>query len=166
MAPSRAVGGPPTSKNARHRSRAFEQQISRVAQINKLATQWCENAVALGGELKPLKESFPVAENHGVGRGHDDRPRRSGCVEIPTDLCAPTYSFNSAGKMVLESKDDLKKRGHRSPDIADSLALTFALPVRPKSPVYARNRHDSGDGYNPMSEMVDRAGRQHRGGWN
>ena len=31
------------------------------------------------------------------------------------ELTAPTYSFTSTGKMVVESKADMKKRGMRSP---------------------------------------------------
>lgn len=49
--------------------------------------------------------------------------------ELRAELAAPTYRFNSKGELVLESKDDLKKRGLESPDHADSLALTFAAPV-------------------------------------
>ena len=37
--------------------------------------------------------------------------------------------FNAKGEIQLEKKDDMKKRGLASPDIADALALTFALPV-------------------------------------
>lgn len=36
------------------------------------------------------------------------------------------YKFNSKGQLQLESKDDMKKRGLASPDVADALALTFA----------------------------------------
>jgi hypothetical protein len=47
-----------------------------------------------------------------------------------TDLTAPTYTYaNARGKMALESKDAMKARGLRSPDIGDALALTFAAPV-------------------------------------
>jgi hypothetical protein len=35
---------------------------------------------------------------------------------------------------VIESKDDMKKRGVASPDDADALALTFAAPVAPPEP--------------------------------
>ena len=31
------------------------------------------------------------------------------------ELTAPTYAFTSTGKMVVESKADMKKRGMRSP---------------------------------------------------
>lgn len=39
------------------------------------------------------------------------------------------YRFNSKGQMLIESKEDMKKRGLSSPDVADALALTFALPT-------------------------------------
>ena len=42
------------------------------------------------------------------------------------ELVSPRYSFNSNGKMKLESKDEMRKRGVGSPDMADALALTFA----------------------------------------
>ena len=42
------------------------------------------------------------------------------------ELVAPRYTFTSSGKLVVESKDSLRKRGMRSPDLADSLCLTFA----------------------------------------
>jgi hypothetical protein len=57
--------------------------------------------------------------------------------ELKTDLATPTYAFNAANKLVLEPKDDIKKRGLRSTDIADALALTFAAPVMPKSRSFA-----------------------------
>jgi hypothetical protein len=49
--------------------------------------------------------------------------------ELKTDLCVPTYKYDAANRFQLESKDDIKKRGMRSPDLADALALTFAFPV-------------------------------------
>ena len=42
------------------------------------------------------------------------------------ELTAPTYTFTSTGKMLVESKADMKKRGMRSPDLADAFLLTFA----------------------------------------
>ena len=49
--------------------------------------------------------------------------------ELSTDLTALQYLFRG-GEMLMESKDDAKKRGIKSPDRADSLALTFAHPAR------------------------------------
>ena len=56
-------------------------------------------------------------------------------VDIPdddalhADLTAPGYSFDSHGRLRIEKKEDIKKRGMRSPDLGDALALTFAEPV-------------------------------------
>lgn len=46
-----------------------------------------------------------------------------------SDLSAPEPKVTSKGKNLLESKKDMKKRGIRSPDGGDALALTFAEPV-------------------------------------
>lgn len=46
------------------------------------------------------------------------------------ELTAPKAYINRVGKQILESKDEMKKRGIASPNIADALALTFAFPVR------------------------------------
>jgi len=67
-------------------------------------------------------------------------------VQIPdedalhADLTAPGYSFDSSGRLRIEKKEDIKKRGLRSPDEGDALALTFAEPVAtyrsPAGPIY------------------------------
>ena len=51
---------------------------------------------------------------------------------LTQELSTPRYWYDSAGRAVLESKEEIKKRLHggRSPDLADALALTFAYPVR------------------------------------
>ena len=45
--------------------------------------------------------------------------------EIESDLTGPEYFFSSKNQIQLEKKDDMKKRGLASPDIADTLAMTF-----------------------------------------
>ncbi len=47
---------------------------------------------------------------------------------LHADLCGVRYSIDSNSRLVLEKKDLMKKRGLRSPDEGDALALTFALP--------------------------------------
>jgi len=53
-------------------------------------------------------------------------------VKLPRDeklvgeLTAPRYSFMSSGKIKVESKDDMKKRGLKSPDRADAVCLSLA----------------------------------------
>ena len=53
---------------------------------------------------------------------------------LKQELATPSYWFDSAGRKVLEGKDEIKKRLLRagSPDIADALALTFAQPLAPR----------------------------------
>jgi hypothetical protein len=53
-------------------------------------------------------------------------------VVIPPDqgliaeLVSPKYKIESSGKIKIESKDDMRKRGVKSPNKADALCLTFA----------------------------------------
>jgi len=53
-------------------------------------------------------------------------------VSMPPDaaligeLVSPKYKIESSGKLKVESKDDMKKRGVKSPNRADALCLTFA----------------------------------------
>lgn len=49
--------------------------------------------------------------------------------DLINDLCGVEYGFARENKIQLEKKEDMKKRGLASPDIADALALTFAFPV-------------------------------------
>lgn len=46
-----------------------------------------------------------------------------------SDLSGPQPKPHSSGRKLLESKEDMAKRGVRSPDGGDALALTFAHPV-------------------------------------
>jgi len=46
--------------------------------------------------------------------------------ELIAELTTPSFSFMSNGKIKVESKEQLKKKGHKSPDLADALCLTFA----------------------------------------
>lgn len=58
---------------------------------------------------------------------------RSGAIPMDADLQAqlvgPTYTYNLKNEILLEKKEEMMKRGLDSPDLADALALTFALPV-------------------------------------
>jgi len=67
---------------------------------------------------------------HGGGAIPDDQ-------DLANDLIGPeAYELQvgpRAGKLILESKDDMRERGLKSPDSGDALALTFAMPVKNKS---------------------------------
>lgn len=48
------------------------------------------------------------------------------------ELSGPTYDFHSNGRLVVESKKDMKKRGVRSPNRADAFLLTLAAGLERK----------------------------------
>lgn len=45
--------------------------------------------------------------------------------DLAAELTMPTYKVLSTGKIQVESKEEIKKRGVVSPDLADSMCLTF-----------------------------------------
>lgn len=77
--------------------------------LNKRAENWflMINWIKSGGALPPI-------------------PR------LKKELCAPKYTFHGS-KFKLEDKDQIKQRLGFSPDMADALSCTFALPDMPAS---------------------------------
>ncbi len=47
--------------------------------------------------------------------------------ELIAELTLPKYEITSGGKLKVEGKDDIKKRGVISPDLADAFCMTFAI---------------------------------------
>ena len=60
---------------------------------------------------------------------------------LADDLTGPEYALDLKGRLKLESKDSMKKRGLSSPDDGDALALTFAEPVSRLDASVARARY-------------------------
>lgn len=58
---------------------------------------------------------------------------KTGCLpddrDLQADLTAVNYGYDVNNAILLEKKDDMKKRGLASPDDGDAFALTFAMPV-------------------------------------
>src|SRR4029077_11068153 len=58
---------------------------------------------------------------------------KAGCLpndrELLADLGAVDYGYDASDAILLERKDDMRRRGLASPDDGDALALTFAYPV-------------------------------------
>lgn len=48
-----------------------------------------------------------------------------GNQRLKGELVAPTYGFDTKGRRRIESKDDIKKRTKRSPDVADAVLLSL-----------------------------------------
>lgn len=61
-------------------------------------------------------------------------------ADLVAQLIGPTYTYNVKNEILLEKKEDMTKRGLDSPDLADALALTFAMPV-------VAHQHAGGDGF-------------------
>lgn len=63
-------------------------------------------------------------------------PRGDDPIALPDDagligdLTAPTWTYRSDGKIVVESKDDIRERIGRSPDKADAVALALFAATR------------------------------------
>lgn len=89
--------------------------------------EWLETKAVAFPELPP--------------RGHPDYATAQRFI---TELTMVRYTFTPTGKLLVESKEDLKKRKAGSPDMADALAMTFAgraaflsgaSAARPKGPI-------------------------------
>lgn len=86
-----------------------------------------------------------------------DWVKRGGCLpnvaELIAELTTPTYTFIH-GKFQIEPKDQIKKRLGRSPNYADALSETFALPEMPSAKMagaVGSGRQVTWD-YNPYSD--------------
>ena len=103
----------------------FGSSSSKPKYFNKRAEMW--------GDLKDwLKEGGAIPQGD----------------ELRDDLVGPQYYYAPSGKLQLERKEDMKKRGLASPDLADALALTFAHPV-------AKREDERGYGYSGQAETVN-----------
>ena len=77
--------------------------------------------------------------------------------ELKADLTGVEYGYvlrEGRDSLLLEKKEDMKKRGLASPDVADALALTFAHPVAPQDQSWKFGRHTGAQAhswdYNPF----------------
>ena len=46
--------------------------------------------------------------------------------DLMAELAGPRFKFSSSGRLQVESKDDMRRRGLRSPDLADAVCMTMA----------------------------------------
>lgn len=53
-------------------------------------------------------------------------------ADLKQDLIGPEYGFTPTQQLLLERKEDMKKRGLASPDKGDALAMTWAVSPRPR----------------------------------
>ena len=108
--------------------------------------QWTEKQVPLGsaavrtsitirfitpGPPDDLGRYIPLDSPHQVKKLIEAK------VGVPSnEPTGPGYHYDKSDQLVLESKEDMERRGLASPDDGDALALTFAAAVPPKRPAY------------------------------
>lgn len=117
--------------------------IDRARQLGHVVSE-----VHFGG--RALKHDIYANRRMEMWAGLRDWLRAGGSIPddpaLKSDLSTPVYGFDAAGRMMLESKDKIKDRLGRSPDMADALALTFAAPVAAtlpgNAPRKARTEYD------------------------
>lgn len=86
-----------------------------------------------GGEGGRMRQGDPIAyaNNTGLMWGkirdmlQNNQLELENNKELKTQLSNRRYSLNSDGKILLERKEDMKKRGVKSPDDGDALALAL-----------------------------------------
>lgn len=81
-------------------------------------------------------------------------------LQLKSELTSVQYGYklvNGRDAILLERKEDMKKRGLSSPDIADALALTFAYPVAPQDNKWRVERKAPHQfEYDPFKGMFER----------
>ncbi len=94
--------------------------------------------------------------------------------ELMRDLSAPTFEINDRGKMQIEGKKSLAKRGFRSTDLGDAAALMYSEDMD-EAPILSERLRDAGmteemarrlatsqdqqtEDYDPLGFMDDYAG--------
>jgi hypothetical protein len=116
-----------------------EQPNIMLGEVNRLRDElWLNLAAWFAGK----NVSIPKPEDGGTV---DKRP----LARLIEELSGIKKGFTSSGKTRVETKDDMKKRLGRSPDIADALMLTMANEGA--ADVLAANRP-----YSDWSKPIDR----------
>jgi hypothetical protein len=100
---------------------------------------WGSKIIAVNGGEKASKEKNYLNRRAEMW-GEMKRWFQDGPVQVPdddalqADLQGPGFKYDSNQRLALEKKEDMKKRGVRSPDLADAIALTFAAPIGMEMP--------------------------------
>ena len=91
----------------------------RVIEVNfgsaaKAVTKYANKRAEMWGDMRDWLETGTIDPDQ----------------QLSDDMQAPEYGFDKDGRILLEKKSDMKKRGLASPDDGDALALTFAEQVQ------------------------------------
>lgn len=78
---------------------------------------------SLGSQYRNLRAELWAKAKHWLERRDCFLPNDERLI---SELATVRYKFASNGKLQIESKDDIRRRGLPSPDVADAFVLTFA----------------------------------------
>lgn len=92
-----------------------------------------------GGPLNRRAEIWQRSKQWLQDEGGADLPDED---VIQADACGPSYKYDSLTRLQLERKEDMRRRGVKSPDIWDAVALTFASAVQPSAEEAKRDPYD------------------------
>jgi phage terminase large subunit len=90
-----------------------------------------------------LRVRFEKAHEHSTqGVLHDPGEMISlpDCPQLIAELSLPTYGLTETGKVKIEGKEQMRRRGVKSPDHADALCISFAVPAPAGRPASAGGR--------------------------
>src|SRR5882757_5075503 len=120
--------------------------------VDRLAQLGCSSAIGInfGGRAERTdggEAAARYANKRAEMWGFMKEWVRWGCLPDDADLVADLgnveYGYDGSDALLLERKDDMRRRGLASPDDGDALALTFAYPVARKDWA-AERRFDEG----------------------
>jgi hypothetical protein len=77
---------------------------------------------------------------------------------LQTELTAARYEYDSKGVLKIESKKDMKKRGLRSPDKADSFLLSLIVPPETFTNFLTAHTGSIGYGSGPKGKLTRKRG--------
>ena len=83
----------------------------------------------------PARQKHLFANRRAEGYWRIRELLEDGELRLPPDnrlvgeLAAMRFSYDKAGRVIMESKDAMRRRGMRSPDLADALMMAFVEPA-------------------------------------
>lgn len=134
-----------TMETSGHLIRNFNQTGAEVIKVDAdgLGAGVYDRLKELGKPVIELRSGKASSDNERFANARAEwwwglRERfESGDIDIEEDdelisqLSSIKYKINSRGQMVVESKEDMKRRGFSSPDRADALMYAFAKDLTP-----------------------------------
>lgn len=111
-----------------------------------------QEAIRYANKISEMWGNVKEALKHGLAIPKDDA--------LFNDMCGREYGYTlkeGLDALILETKDDMRKRGLASPDIMDGLALTYAYSVQPSGLAGSRGTNKVLPDYDPFEGVFENA---------